>query len=114
MRECAGPDSAATRRRIMGRRAGLTLFLFVLGLMLAGPVRAQTGFDRPGGDYFSYAVRSADPAACAARCEREGRCRAWSFSYPRTAAPAAMCWLKSQVTTRVEDACCVSGVKGAG
>ena len=47
---------------------------------------AQTGFDRPGGDYSNFAVRSGDPAACAARCERDGRCRAWSFSYPRTAA----------------------------
>ena len=25
-----------------------------------------------------------------------------------------MCWLKNQVTPRVENACCVSGVKGAG
>ena len=25
-----------------------------------------------------------------------------------------MCWLKSQVTARVENSCCVSGVKGAG
>ena len=83
-------------------------------LFAAVPARAQTGFDRPGGDYFSYAVRSADPAACAARCEREGRCRAWSFSYPRTVTPGATCWLKSQVTARVENSCCVSGVKGAG
>ena len=27
---------------------------------------------------------------------------------------APMCWLKAQVTARVEDSCCVSGVKGAG
>jgi len=40
--------------------------------------------------------------------------RAWSFSYPRTAAPNAVCWLKNRVTRRVEDSCCVSGVKGAG
>ena len=78
------------------------------------PVHAQTGFDRPGGDYFNFNVSSGDPAACAARCEREGRCRAWSFSYPRTATPAATCWLKNRVTARVEDSCCVSGVKGAG
>lgn len=75
---------------------------------------AQTGYDRPGGDYFSFTVTSADPATCASRCEREGRCRAWSFSYPRTAAPAATCWLKNRVTARKEDSCCVSGVKGAG
>ena len=28
--------------------------------------------------------------------------------------PGATCWLKNQVTPRNEDACCVSGVKGAG
>ncbi|TMJ03529.1 MAG: apple domain-containing protein [Alphaproteobacteria bacterium] len=89
-------------------------FCLAACLFAVAPARAQTGFDRPGGDYSSFPVRSADPAACAARCEREGRCRAWSFSYPRTAAPGAMCWLKNQVTTRVEDSCCVSGVKGAG
>src|SRR5262245_22130475 len=87
------------------------LILLIIGTM---PSLAQTGFDRPGGDYSNFPVASGDPAVCAARCEREGRCRAWSFSYPRTAAPGAMCWLKNRVTRRVEDSCCVSGVKGAG
>jgi PAN domain-containing protein len=96
----------------MARRLIACLF----AILCAGivPAHAQTGFDRPGGDYFNFNVTSGDPAACAARCEREGRCRAWSFSYPRTAAPAATCWLKNRVTQRVEDSCCVSGVKGAG
>jgi PAN domain-containing protein len=75
---------------------------------------AQTGFDRRGGDYTSFAIRNGDPSLCAARCEHDGRCKAWSFSYPRTAAPAATCWLKNKVTSRNEDACCVSGVRGAG
>src|SRR5262245_65970149 len=97
----------------MARRAIWIACLLVVCAAVA-PVRAQTGFDRPGGDYANFPVSSGDPAACAARCERDGRCRAWSFSYPRTAAPVAMCWLKSQVPQRVEDSCCVSGVKGAG
>ncbi|HZP75343.1 MAG TPA: PAN domain-containing protein [Pseudolabrys sp.] len=85
-------------------------------LLLAGVAgaSAQTGFDRPGGDYSNFQVRSGDPAICAARCERDGRCRAWSFSYPRTAMPLATCWLKHDVTPRKEDSCCVSGVRGAG
>jgi hypothetical protein len=90
------------------------LILCVVALLAAAPAHAQTGFDRPGGDYSNFQVRSGDPAVCAARCEREGRCRAWSFSYPRTVAPIAMCWLKNQVTARAENTCCVSGVKGAG
>ena len=94
---------------------GLLFGLIALGCIAASaPARAQAGYDRPGGDYFSFTVRGGDPATCAARCEREGRCRAWSFSYPGATGPGAMCWLKNQVTQRTEDACCVSGVKGAG
>jgi len=101
-------------------RGGRTLFYCLIAaaltaiLAVSAPAFAQTGYDRPGGDYSNAAVRSGDPAVCAARCERESRCRAWSFSYPGTVTPGAMCWLKNQVKPRVEDACCVSGVKGAG
>jgi PAN domain len=93
--------------------AARLIVLAALLLVAVADARAQSGFDRPGGDYSNFAVASGDPAACAARCEREGRCRAWSFSYPRTAATSATCWLKNRVTKRVEEACCVSGVKGA-
>ncbi len=75
--------------------------------------RAQIGFDRRGGDYTSFPLRSGDPALCAARCDRDGRCRAWSFSYP-TADRPAICWLKSQVPPRAEDGSAASGVRGAG
>jgi hypothetical protein len=103
------------RRRTMRGLRRLIFCLVVLGFAgMVFPAQAQVGYDRRGGDYLSFVVRGGDPAVCAARCEREGRCRAWSFSYPRTAAPQAMCWLKSQVPPRVEDACCVSGVRGAG
>lgn len=95
---------------------GLRILASICAVIItaSGPARAQSGFDRPGGDYSNFAVRSGDPAACAARCEREGRCRAWSFSYPGTVHLGATCWLKNQVTARKEESCCVSGVKGAG
>jgi hypothetical protein len=75
--------------------------------------RAQVGFDRRGGDYTSFPVRSGDPAACATRCDRESRCRAWSFTYPSADRPAT-CWLKGQVPPRTEDSAVASGVRGAG
>lgn len=79
---------------------------------------AQSGFDRPGADYARFAVPTGDPAVCAARCDRDARCRAWTFSYPGTAAlggsDRAMCWLKNAVRPRVENPCCVTGVKGGG
>jgi hypothetical protein len=95
------------------------LFKFVGALVLAvvaisGAAQAQTGFDRRGGDYTSFAIRNGDPEQCAARCERDARCRAWSFSYPRTTTTTSTCWLKNKVTPRNEDTCCVSGVRGAG
>jgi PAN domain len=93
-------------------RAGCCLL--VLASAALAPVRAQTGFDRPGGDYSNFAVRGGDPAACAERCDRDPRCRAWSFAYPTTRGPRATCWLKADVPPRVEDACCVSGVRGSG
>src|SRR4029078_7901864 len=90
---------------------GAALALAVLAL--ANQAQAQSGTDRIGGDYLSFQVRNGGPAVCESRCERDARCRAWSFSYPRTANTAATCWLKSQVPPRVEDKCCVSSVRGS-
>lgn len=78
------------------------------------PALGQVGYDRPGRDYASFAVRSGDPAACALRCDRDLRCRAWNFVYPAAAGAQAMCWLKSEIAPRVENPCCISGVKGVG
>jgi hypothetical protein len=89
--------------------------LLALFLALApAPALAQVGYDRPGGDYVSVPLRTADPAACAARCERDPRCRAWGFSYPVTESSNAICWLKSRVPPRVAASCCASGVRGTG
>jgi hypothetical protein len=89
----------------------------VLGLLLlagtASAVFAQAGFDRPGGDYTRFVVPTGDPAACAARCDREGRCQSWAFAYPGTRGPTALCWLKNEVPPVAENQCCVSGIKGA-
>ena len=89
-----------------------------LAMMGPAPAYGQPGFDRPGGDYARFVVPSGDPAMCAARCDRDDRCRAWTFSYPGTVAiggsMSAVCWLKSEVKPRVENQCCVSGIKGAG
>jgi hypothetical protein len=87
---------------------------FLAAAISAHPALAQTNFDRPGGDYLSSPVDSGDPADCALVCERDRRCRAWSFNYPTDMISRAVCWLKSNVPARVQDNCCVSGVRGAG
>ncbi len=98
----------------MVRLASLIGALALAVIATLAPAQAQVGYDRPGGDYANFTVRNADPAACAARCERDGRCRAWSFSFPRTLGVHATCRLKKEVPSRVENSCCVSGVRGAG
>jgi hypothetical protein len=87
--------------------------LLVCVAALDGAV-AQVGYDRPGGDYTSFAPRGRDPAICAIRCDREGRCRAWSYTYPSADNPQGTCWLKNDVPQRKADGCCASGVRGAG
>jgi len=83
-------------------------------LAVADHAHAQSGFDRRGGDYLRFEIRNGDPSVCATRCERDARCYAWAFSYPRTESTVAVCWLKNRVPPRVEDTCCVSNVRGAG
>jgi PAN domain-containing protein len=104
--------------RRMGRgrlfRACLATLALVAAIAAARPALAQSNFDRPGGDYQSAPVTSGDPADCALVCERDRRCRAWSFNYPTDVAGGAVCWLKGNVPARVQDNCCVSGVRGAG
>jgi hypothetical protein len=98
-------------RSFLGGLFGLALAAFAVL-----PAWGQSGFDRPGGDYARFTVQTGDPEVCSARCDRDSRCRAWTFSYPGTAAIGgsnlAACWLKSQVKPLVENRCCVSGVKG--
>jgi hypothetical protein len=107
---------ARDREGNMVRAVFLGFAVLVCAAAYAGttPAHAQSGYDRPGGDFTSATVPNGDPAICAARCEHESRCLAWSFSYPSASGSPAMCWLKRAVVPRVESSCCVSGVRGAG
>jgi PAN domain len=114
VRRSATPQSRmreprANRAIIFGIAA---LLAFAIGQVSNGA--AQTGYDRPGGDYTSAPVANGDPTVCAARCERDKGCRAWSFSYPPPSGGPAMCWLKREVVPAKQSSCCVSGVRGAG
>jgi hypothetical protein len=113
-----GPDPASRKQsRMWGGRllkACLVTLIFAAAAIAARPAQAQANFDRPGGDYQSSPVASGDPVDCALVCERDRRCRAWSFNYPTDLASGAVCWLKNNVPPRVADDCCVSGVRGAG
>jgi hypothetical protein len=84
------------------------------GAATPSQVAAQASYDRPGGDYANFRIQGGDPAACAARCDRDSRCQAWSFSYPATVGADSICWLKSRAQPRVMNSCCNSGVRGGG
>jgi hypothetical protein len=90
------------------------LILAAVAAAASAPASAQSGYDRPGGDYASAPVPGGDPAVCAARCEHDKTCRSWSFSYPSASGEPAMCWLKRAVAPAVKSSCCVSSVRGAG
>lgn len=97
----------------MMRRQIVPVALLLL-LVACGRAAAQSGYDRPGGDYAHATVAGGDPAVCASRCERERACRSWSFFYPTQAGAPATCFLKRTVQRPVRSNCCVSGVRGAG
>jgi PAN domain len=94
---------------------GFAALVFATAAMATGlaPAAAQSGYDRPGGDYANAPVPGGDPSVCATRCERDKACRSWSFSYPSASGGPAMCWLKRAVMPALRSNCCVSGVSGA-
>lgn len=73
-------------------------------------VGIEVGTDRPGNDYRSATLTSADPALCMAMCNGDAQCRAWTYTNPGVKAASAVCFLKSAVPPPVADACCSSGV----
>src|SRR5260370_18562087 len=115
-RTAVRPINRKQSRMWRGRllRACLVTSAFSAVAMTAPAAQAQANFDRPGGDYQSSMVASGDPADCALVCERDRRCRAWSFNYPTEIAGGALCWLKSNVPAPPPNNCCVWGVRRAG
>src|ERR1700732_2202309 len=95
-------------------RACLVISAVLAPANAARPAQAQANFDRPGGDYQSSPVPSGDPADCALVCERDRRCRAWSFNYPTDTTGRPVGWLKNSAAAPPQDNGGVSGVRGAG
>ena len=70
----------------------------------------EDGIDRPGSDFRSLDLATADPALCQAECAGENRCIAWTFVKPGIQGEQARCWLKTPAPQAVENDCCISGV----
>ena len=88
----------------------------------AVPARHPCRAARAGADQFRPSGRRLPELA--GRLGRSGGLRAelrarpalprLEFNYPTDIASSAVCWLKNSVPARVQDNCCVSGVRGAG
>jgi hypothetical protein len=67
----------------------------------------QRGIMLQSGDYDSFKIPGARGAgACAEACERDPRCRAWTY-----VRPVEQCRLKFEIGIAVENNCCISGIK---
>ncbi len=73
--------------------------------------------DRPGSDIRNFEFEDADvdveqnAAACAAACQNDQQCRAWTYVRPGVQGPKSRCWLKDAVPAPVGGASfAISGV----
>jgi hypothetical protein len=99
------------------RFVALTLCLVIgFAFGVPGPAAAQSKFftfekntDRPGRDYSNTASRSA--VDCSFACQRENRCRAWTFVRPGIQGPSGRCFLKDPAPPKRPNKCCTSGLR---
>jgi len=72
----------------------------------------QNNMDRPGGGGWSVPNINT-PQHCQQLCNREGRCRAFTWVRPGLQGSGGRCWLKESVTPLARNNCCVSGLKAS-
>jgi len=98
---------APEKRIILSAAIGISLSF---SIMLATSL--DINMDRPGSDYRNFDLASADPNMCAAACQDDPGCQAFSYNPPGMSGPNAKCWLKNGVPAKVAADGVVSGVKG--
>jgi hypothetical protein len=69
--------------------------------------------NRLGNDYRAFDLATADPELCQAECDKDARCKAFTYVKPGWQGASARCWLKDPVPPPGKHDCCVSGVKTA-
>jgi hypothetical protein len=89
-----------------------TLVVAVCGM--SGPASAQgetfsPNTDRPGNDFRNITING-NAEACLRLCNRESRCRAWTFVKAGIQGRSARCFLKNPIPNAVPNPCCTSGV----
>lgn len=104
-----------------GERMAVRIWAMVVAVVLAlwgdgaaaqGRI-AEPGFDRPGGDYFSFELPGPGLTLCQQACFTDGRCHAYTYVESNGSAPAR-CYLKNVAPEPRPSACCTSGVRQSG
>ncbi len=75
------------------------------------PEGAEPNTNRPGKDYKNFDLEAPKPKLCMAACEKDPKCRAYTYVKPGVQGEKARCWLKSAVPEPKKNKCCISGVK---
>ncbi len=75
------------------------------------PRGAERNTNRPGKDYKNFNLEEPNPKLCMAACEKDAKCRAYTYVKPGVQGKKARCWLKSGVPKPKKNKCCISGVK---
>ena len=70
--------------------------------------------DRPGNNYRNFDLEQPDMDFCLDACQKDPRCKAFTYVNPGVQGPKARCWLKDAVPPAESSSCCISGVKTAG
>lgn len=85
--------------------------LIISLMMPASLLAVEPNTDRPGLDYYSFALRTPDAELCLQTCDGDSRCMAWTYVKPGITGPRAECRLKYDVPRAYNSNCCVSGLK---
>jgi hypothetical protein len=75
----------------------------------------EENIDRPGSDFSNFDVVApggfiGPVDSCQISCERDGRCKAWTFVRAGIQGPKPRCWLKDAIPAPRANNCCTSGV----
>ena len=75
------------------------------------PIALESDTDRPGHDYKNFDLPEPRPEICRDACQRDVRCRAFTYISPGIQDSKPHCWLKEKASRPLPAKGMVSGVK---
>ncbi len=81
------------------------------GQTTSSKYKLEMDINRYGDDYRDFIPAAASAEPCAEACEKDARCKAWTWVKAELEGPSGHCWLKNRIPEASHDTCCVSGVR---